>query len=66
MSIRVGLGMGLARMTLQTTTRTKQTTIATKAATGDLSQKDVALSEPGPEDGPQNKRSKEHKTQKRL
>ena len=31
---------------MQTTTRTKQTTIATKAATGDLSQKDVALSTP--------------------
>lgn len=33
-------------MTLRTTTRTKQTTIATKAETGDLSQKDVALSTP--------------------
>lgn len=46
---------------MQTTTRTKQTTIATKAATGDLSQKDVALSGPGSDDDLHNREEQKNK-----
>ena len=51
---------------MQTTTRTKQTTIATKAATGDLSQKDVALSGPGSDDDLHNREEQKTKNMKLI
>ena len=59
----VGQEMALAKTTLRTITRTKGTT-AEKECLGPVFR--VALSGPRPEDGPQNKRSKEHKTQKEI
>ena len=55
----VGQEMALAKTTLRTITRTKGTT-AEKECLGPVFR--VALSGPRPEDGPQNKRSKESKS----